>query len=295
MIAPFNPKETATVIENLSEAFGVIAHIGNAVMGKTVVDLSRVTYTPPSFIMPLLFTAQSMAHNVEWLCSNSLKDIEFPHGLDTQNIRRVQLKAALNHYASKDYIAIVRFPASTDTEDNTSEIVSCVEARLYEHLHAYPTSIINGLRYIIGEIVDNVTQHSQSPHGYLYSLINRNNAYVEIAIADRGIGLLGSYHANDDKDICSDLEAMQAANRGISTKNRPEAENRGFGIITSTRMIIDGLKGTYAMISGNALSIKGPTATQYMQLAPDIKFDGTIVLFRIPLTTTDFNYINYIE
>ncbi|MCF0183713.1 MAG: sensor histidine kinase [Bacteroidaceae bacterium] len=295
MIESFNPTPIATIVENLSEAFSVIARIGDAGMGKTAVDLSGVTYAPPSFVMPLLFMAQSCEHEVEWRCSDYLKNIEFPHGLDTQNIRRMQLKATLNDYADKDYIAIIKFPAATNSEDYTSTIISCVEATLYEQLRAYPTSIINGLRYIIGEIVDNVTQHSQAPYGYLYSLINRSNEYVEIAIADQGIGLLGSYHANDDKDICSDLEAIQAANRGISTKNRPEAENRGFGIITSKRMIIDGLKGTYAMISGNALSIKSPSATQYIQLAPNIKFDGTIVLFRIPLTTTTFNYINYIE
>ena len=32
------------------------------------------------------------------------------------------------------------------------------------------------------------------------------------------------------------LDQVQAANRGISSKNLPDAENRGYGIYTSNRM-----------------------------------------------------------
>ena len=54
--------------------------------------------------------------------------------------------------------------------------------------------------------------------------------YLDICIADQGIGLLGSYKKVPNNEIIDDMEAMKAANRRISSKNRPEAESRGYGI-----------------------------------------------------------------
>lgn len=79
---------------------------------------------------------------------------------------------------------------------------------------------------------------------------------MDVCIADRGVGLLGSYEKLPDNEIESDMEAIKAANRGLSSKNLPDAENRGFGIKTSKQMLIQGLGGQYLMISGSSLYIK---------------------------------------
>jgi len=57
-------------------------------------------------------------------------------------------------------------------------------------------------------------------------------------------------------DITSSIEAINSAANGVSTKNRPEAEGRGFGISTSFDMLVNGLKGKYAVMSGNAFMSK---------------------------------------
>src|SRR5574344_3058492 len=98
--------------------------------------------------------------------------------------------------------------------------------------------------------VDNITQHSESGCRYIFAQEHPKKHFVDICIADNGITLLGSYKKNGDFDIATDIEAMQAANRGISTKNLPEAETRGYGIITSKRMLTEGLDGNFIMISG---------------------------------------------
>lgn len=79
---------------------------------------------------------------------------------------------------------------------------------------------------------------------------------MDVCIADRGVGLLGSYEKLPDNEIESDMEAIKAANRGLSSKNLPDAENRGFGIKTSKQMLIQGLGGQYLMISGSSLYIR---------------------------------------
>ena len=61
---------------------------------------------------------------------------------------------------------------------------------------------------------------------------------------------------NELKGCIADMEAIKAANRGLSSKNLPDAENRGFGIRTSKQMLIHGLGGQYLMISGSSLYLK---------------------------------------
>ena len=98
-----------------------------------------------------------------------------------------------------------------------------------------------------------------------------------------------------DNEIESDLEAIQAANRGISTKNLPNAENRGYGIITSKKMLIDGLGGTFVLMSGNALHLYNSLDRRFVETPENIRWNGTIIALRVPYMNKDFQYINYIE
>ena len=107
--------------------------------------------------------------------------------------------------------------------------------------------------------------------------------------------LMDSDQILPDNEIESDLEAIQAANRGISTKNLPNAENRGYGIITSKKMLIDGLGGTFVMMSGNALHLYNSLDRRFVETPENIRWNGTIIALRVPYMNKDFQYINYIE
>ena len=85
------------------------------------------------------------------------------------------------------------------------------------------------------------------------------------------------------------------ANRGISTKNLPNAENRGYGIITSKKMLVDGLGGTFVMMSGNALHLYNSLDRRFVEAPENIRWNGTIIALRVPYMNKDFQYINYIE
>ena len=98
-----------------------------------------------------------------------------------------------------------------------------------------------------------------------------------------------------DNEIATDLEAIKAANRGISSKNLPDAENRGYGIYTSKRMLVEGLGGQYLMISGGNFYYKRPGFDSFYSLPNGMRWDGTIIALRIPYNVNYFNYINYIE
>ena len=148
---------------------------------------------------------------------------------------------------------------------------------------------------MIDETLDNITEHSESDRGYIFAQAYPRKGFLDVCIADRGVTLLGSYKKLPGNEIESDSEAIKAANRGLSSKNLPEAENRGFGIKTSKQMLIDGLGGQFLMMSGSSLYVKSRNIDSFYSMPNGLRWNGTIVALRIPYNAPTFNYINYIE
>ena len=144
-------------------------------------------------------------------------------------------------------------------------------------------------------IRDNITEHSESDRGYICAQAYPTKGYIDICIADRGVTLYGSYKKLSDIEISDDIEAIKAANRGISSKNLPNAENRGYGIYTSKKMLIDGLNGQYMMMSGSAGYMKSRIMDGFFILPGGLRWNGTIIAYRIPYNVPQFYYINYVE
>ena len=79
------------------------------------------------------------------------------------------------------------------------------------------------------------------------------------------------------------VKALILANEGYSTKNRPEAENRGYGISTSKKMLVEGMKGSFFMLSGGAFHRYEAGTNDYIDLKGKFSWNGTIILLRIPV------------
>ena len=89
-------------------------------------------------------------------------------------------------------------------------------------------------------------------------------------------------------------ESISLAKNGYSTKDRPFAENRGFGISTNLKIVTDVLGGTFSIYSGKALYIKDKQSVKMIDLPYDVEWNGTIVIARVPLPPASFNMYNYI-
>ena len=121
---------------------------------------------------------------------------------------------------------------------------------------------------------------------------------IDIALADNGITIFGSYvRAQRYLDLIgnSDAQALYYAKEGYSTKDLPNAENRGYGLSSNIKMIVEGLQGQFSIISGNALSIFDNQETIVIELPEDIDWNGTLIIARIPLNIpNDFSIYTYI-
>ena len=89
---------------------------------------------------------------------------------------------------------------------------------------------------------------------------------------------------------------MRISNEGYSTKDRPGAENRGYGISKSREMIVNGLGGAFFMLSGTAFYRHDENGIVPANIPEEYRWNGTIILVKIPLTAPyGFSFYNYVE
>ena len=259
------------------------------------IDFSHTKFISPVFALSLIvFLSKcgriySFTNLNEYLCIIGLGS----GGIRPDRMRKSEFLAMMEGYVRKTYIPIVNFPAKADTDEK--DIISSVVENLIIRQLNIPPNVAIGLKYMIEETLDNITEHSDSDRGFIFAQAYPNKGYLDLCIADRGVSLLGSYQRIPDNEIASDLEAIEAANRGFSSKNLPNAENRGYGIYTSKKMLTEGLGGQYLLLSGSSFYLKTPGFGSFYSLPNGLRWNGTIVAFRIPYNVDKFNYINYIE
>ena len=260
---------------------------------KTVrMDFADVGFVAPLYVLPLVVFLNGCNRNVEIVnIGGYLENIGFEQGLSPDKMRKSEFLAVMEKYSKRDYIPIIWAKTVSDEKDT---ILSTVESIIIRQ-SGIAKNVAAGIKYMLGECVDNIIEHANSERGYIVAQSYPDKGYIDICIADNGMTLLGSYRTLADNEIESDLEAIQAANRGISTKNLPNAENRGYGIITSKKMLVEGLDGSFIMMSGNALHLYNAQNKKFIETPADIRWNGTIVALRIPYVNREFMYINFVE
>lgn len=248
----------------------------------------------PFFLLPLALNLLKIENLINISENPYLDEIFFISGLDPDTMRISEFIAITEIYSDKDFIPLIKFPSILSKDDKKDVIISTID-NLITRQADINKNVSIGIKYIISEIIDNITQHANSQSGYILTKINKEDSYIDICIADMGIGLLNSYINTGDIDITTDLEAIQAANRGISTKNLPNAENRGYGIITSKKMLSEGLNGNFFMMSGNSIHFFNRNTQKFIIIPNRVKWQGTLIGLRVPYINPDFNYVNFIE
>ena len=179
--------------------------------------------------------------------------------------------------------------------------ISCVITKLKEQMMACcpqcPQALNNPLTYLLDELMCNIQQHAQTDKGLAYLGYNKSTDSLEILVADLGITIFGSYVAAQkhlDKLGNSDADALNLAQNGYSVKNLPDAENRGYGISSNLKMVVDGLRGEFAIFSGNAILIYSDRGKKILSLPAELDFKGTMVLAIVPVhIPAEFNMYKY--
>lgn len=283
-------------LDGLAQVVKIMADVESSEDIDLTIDFSNTKFVSPVFVLSLIVYLTGCGKKVSIINTNNyLATIGLERfGVRTDLMRRTQFVAFLERFSNKTFIPIITFPA--DSNNDEKETISSVVENMIIRQSQIASNVAQGIKYMVAETLDNITEHSESPIGYIFAQAYPQKGYLDICIADQGISLLGSYKKVPDNEIIDDMEALKAANRRISSKNRTEAESRGYGIWTSKRMLVEGLGGQYLMVSGNSIYHKGIIFDRFFGMPKGLRWNGTLVAFRIPTShITAFNYINYIE
>lgn len=283
------------LIDGLTPVVWIMDQMEKSVDQEVTIDFSDTRFISPVFALSLIVYLTRCGKQIAFTnVSDYLERIGLGNGgIKPDTMRQTEFLAELEKYTSKTYIPIIDFAAGRNS-DAKEVVSSIVENMIIQQLNIQ-SNVANGLKYMIDETLDNITEHSESDRGYIFAQAYPTKGFLDVCIADRGVSLLGSYEKLPDNEILSDMEAIKAANRGLSSKNLPDAENRGFGIRTSKQMLIHGLGGQYLMISGCSLYLKSCNLDTFYSMPHGLRWNGTIVALRIPYHSASFNYIDYIE
>lgn len=273
--------------------------------GSAVIwDFDNASFSHPFFIAPLAIYRDYLSQSsiVRYTNINSkllpyLSVIKFFDFLNIDN--STNLDDILNVYENKSYIPICRFelePGNTENKniDNMQSIIQSVIIKQNQIDNRLRTPI----SYLFGELICNMQQHSNAKYGYLFSQYVKTDNSLYICLADNGITIYGSY-VNKGKYIdvieSNEATALKLATEGYSTKNLPNSENRGYGISSNIKMIVEGLGGEFFILSGGAFHRDDGKNDIYINLPDNIFWNGTIILVKIPINVNnEFDFTKYL-
>ena len=268
-------------------------------VGQIVWDFSECSNLHPIFLAALSLLVYRFGDKIQIVgISDELdelfKRINFTNPLEinqneTLNIGRL--------YANKTYTPICRFNPNLENESDKAQsfIKESLRNQIGPHTNLYTT-----LSYFMGELVDNISDHSASESAFIHSQYVSQEGIIYLFIADMGKSIYTSF-ATDERYASlltpDESSALSLALDGKSTKNRPETENRGYGISTTCRIVVEILGGAFYIISGGVFfGYEQGNDCPIVDLPEDLQWDGTAILLKIPTRLPDdFNIYKYIS
>ena len=278
--------------------FRLIFQMDETERDNWVWDLGQTSFFHPFFLAPLVIYKQVCQKNIRCInkpshISNYLDLVCFDEPLFIAE--DTDIKAKLETYTTKTYLPVCRFSLRQENLDGLQSILQ----RIMEKQSNADHRIVSPLSYMLGELVDNMKEHSCGCYGYIFSQYLKKEGCIDLVLADDGITIFGSYAKfglYQDKIQGDESIALRLANEGKSTKNLPNTENRGYGISSSKQMLVDGLNGSFFMLSGSAFHRHDAKGSEYVQLPDNINWHGTIILMRIPVCVPkEFDYAKYTQ
>ncbi len=258
---------------------------------EVLIHFDEISFVHPTFILAftsIMEVLKEWDYEVTWTISSRisayLQTIRFPHGL--QPDQDSSWEAVLEGYENKNYLPIINFPAASDP--TSIEMREAVFSKLHQLLvqnMRLPENYKSPVTYLISEITNNIVEHAGVDRGWLTTQYYPAKQFLDICIIDNGKGLKTVYQEHGYQEVNKDTTAIQKAMKGISTKSA----ERGFGLSTSKEMIVNGLEGSFVLMTGKGMLINN----QLTDLP--VHWPGTFVTLRLPKGKRNFQYTEYIE
>lgn len=277
--------------------FRVILNTQRIKCDRVIWDFKECRFLHPFFLAPLAIYKQQcnkivncenipnyLVEYLELVCFHS------PRLINSEE----EVKILQQCYLSKTYIPICTVQVCNQNLDK----IQSVFQKIIEKQSNADSKMRTPLSYFLGELFCNIEQHSQSKKAHIFAQTLSLDGYINLCIADEGITIYGSYLRTNkylEQIGDSEGEALRLAKEGHSTKDLPKSQNRGYGISSTRKMLVEGLGGAFFMFSGRAFYRHDRKKEAVVELPEEYNWNGTIILMKIPTKVDEnFNYNKYI-
>ena len=223
--------------------------------------------------------------NIHENISNYLEVVNFHDGFNPMS------EQDLSYFYRKTFTPLFVFSTNAAIREN------CIDAVLnivFGQTKLTGADCRNVIDYFITELTNNVADHSESENGIVFTQAYPSKGFMDITIADYGVGVFESYNKTDKFNPQTEVEAIEMAVNGCSTKDRPIS--RGFGISGSRNLLVDGLNGQFWLWSGENIFIHKEGLKDIIRVENGADLKGCYLNLRLPLDITlKGNFYDYIS
>lgn len=288
--------------DSISKLIKTLLRISEIGDEEIILDFTHTKILNPFFLCGLTCIIHKMQrewkhfilNNDQNLRINSyLKTVFFPETFSAEDQQNTTHRFA--KYGVKTYIPIISFKTGFSNSSTLirENILSSISGLLKNQLKFSETER-QPLSYFLDELTNNINDHSEATEGFVFAQFYPGSNYLDLCICDAGKGIYQSFLDNPRFNPVNEIEAIQLALAGNSTKNRPEA--RGFGISTTRNMLVNGLKGKLFLWSGNTTFYQAVNEEVIVSMAENNYFHGTFIALRFPtIIPGEFNFYNFVE
>lgn len=276
--------DNETLLSQLSSLYQALKGIPAGAEVKF--NISDLSWVSPALLLPLTAyvyhsNSEVVMNDRSALSKNYLKAISFPEGVDSVSEFQQKIQE------QKTYIPISLLKRDSQVE---RERLETLFGKMVYQVLGEIEGARSAIYYPINELVTNIFEHSQQDTGFIFGQYYPSKKYLDICIADCGLGLANVYKEELGMTL-SDHKAIKEVMKGHSTKMSKE---RGFGVRTSKRVVCEGLGGSFALISGGGALISENTEDTMVDL-PNFYWQGVIVMYRIPRMGQPIDITPYVE
>jgi len=188
------------------------------------------------------------------------------------------------------YVSIKHFRKNPNDKNQVNKQVNDLIDTIEEKL---PYQFGESIKYILGELSDNIDEHSEFECASLMAQYFPKKKMVDIAVFDNGISIPALFEKHKIQ-FNGDQEAIKKAVWGEVTTKKNE-EMRGYGLRTCKKLSVEGLKGELYIISRKGvLVIKSEEDPIFYDLGTN-SVKGTFIYLRLKTPKTKLNIYNFVE
>lgn len=241
-------------------------------LNTKTLDLSNISWFFPTCLLPLgIFIKEHKE-----ICVIPPTDIEVSKYVN------IIMKDKIDS-AKRSYIPIIEIlPNKKLIEKNLESLIS------NQNIHM---GSLNAFGYFIGELIDNIYEHSEFSTAYIMAQRYKQKNFTEIGIIDNGISIPGSYESKGFN--FNDIKALEEALKGLSTKYK--SDERGYGLRTSLNILTEGFEAKCLIVSRGVGLIANKNNRFFCKMKKNNIFNGTLISTRFLNNIREVNVYDYIE